>query len=168
MEYEIIIKPNYTLKESLNFTFRNLFAKWNVKIVLLIATLILLIDLIHLFQISEIIIFPNGIPLFNILFPFIIFLIVPISIYLLLKKTIRNELNQQTHYIFNVDCFRIKKDLSDVKKPWNLYESILETKDYFLIKQNKYQTDFFPKRFFSEQQVIDFRELIKTLDIKKV
>jgi len=169
MENEIIIKPNYTIKEYLEFTFKNLFAKWSMKLIILYALVLLIFDLVYLFQVSDFIIFSNGIPTFNLIFPILVFIAFPLFIYLVLKKALHNDakLGEQTIFIFNKDYFRTKKELSDVKKPWNLYESIVETESNFLFKQNKNRTDFFPKRFFSEQQIIDFRELIQTLDIKK-
>jgi hypothetical protein len=169
MEKEVIIKPNYTTKECFEFTFKNLIAKWSVKFIISYALLLVIVDLGHLFQISDVIIFPNGIPIFNIVFPILVFIVFPIFIYLLAKKALHNDhkLGDQTLFIFNKDYFRIKKELSDVKKPWNFYESIVETEDNFLLKQNKNKMDFFPKRFFSEQQIIDFRELMKALDINK-
>ena len=169
MEKEIIIEPNYTAKEYLEFTYKNLFAKWSVKLIILYALVLLIVDLVYLFQTSDFIVFSNGIPIFNIIFPIIVFIAFPLFIYLLLKKALHNDVKLgKTVFIFNKDYFRTKKELSDVKKPWNLYTSIVETKDNFLLKQNKNQTDFLPKRFFSDQQIIDFRELIQTLDIKKV
>jgi hypothetical protein len=167
MDSEIIIKPNYTLKEYLNFTFKNLFTKWSVKLIVTIALLILVVDVIYLFQTSNLISFSNGIPIFNIIFPILVFIIFPSSIYLMLKKAVQKQKDEKTLFIFNSDYFRIKKELSDVKNPWNLYKSIIETENYFLVKQKKHQTDFFPKRFFSEQQLIDFKELIQKLDLEK-
>lgn len=169
MEKEIIIEPKYTTKDYLEFTYKNLFAKWGVKLIILYALVLLIVDLVYLFQVSNFIVFSNGIPIFNIIFPIVVFVAFPLFIYLVLKKALHNDakLGKQTIFIFNKDYFRTQKELSDVKKPWNLYESIVETESDFLLKQKKNQTDFFPKRFFSEQQIIDFRELIQTLDIKK-
>lgn len=170
MEKEIIIQPNYTTKEYLEFTYKNLFAKWSVKLIIVYALVLLILDLVYLFQANDFIIFSNGIPIFNIIFPVLVFIAFPLFIYLLLKKALHNDakFGEQTIFIFNKDYFRTKKELSDVKKPWNLYKSIVETEDNFLLKHNKNRTDFLPKRFFSDQQIIDFRELIQTLDIKKV
>ncbi len=167
MNNEIVIKPNYTLKEYLNFTYKNLFSKWGIKLVFVIALFMLVFDLVYLFQTSNLVSFSNGIPIFNIILPILVFIIFPSSIYLMLKKAVQKQKEEEIHFIFNSNYFRIKKELSDVKKPWTSYKSIVETENYFLVKQNNHQTDFFPKRFFSEQQLVDFKELIQKLDLEK-
>ena len=167
MDNGIVIKPNYTLKEYLHFTYKNLFSKWSTKLIVIIALLMVVLDLVYLFQTSNLVPFSNGIPIFNIILPVLVFIIFPSSMYLMLKKAVQKQKDEEILFIFNSDYFRIKKELSDVKKPWTSYKSIVETENYFLVKQNNYQTDFFPKRFFSGQQLIDFKELIQKLDLEK-
>lgn len=168
MDKEIIIKPKYTLKEYLRFVFTNKFNSFVFKFIIAIAFLMLIFDFLFWFNLIERSVFKNGLPTMNIVFPFLIFLGYPTIIYFTTKKSFNNNfrLKEDFSIIFNSEYFQEKGETFDVKTPWKNLKLVSEDKNNFLIKHSKPLTSFYPKRFFTNQQIIEFRELIRSVDIK--
>lgn len=168
MDKEIIIKPKYTFKEYLKFVFINRFNTFTFKIVIIIAFIMLIFDFLYWLNLIDKSIFQDGLPSFNIIFPLLVFLILPILIFSSTKKSFNNNfrLKEDFSIIFNSEYFQEKGETFDVKTPWKNLKLVSENKNNFLIKHSKQLTSFYPKRFFTNQQIIEFRKLIRSIDIK--
>jgi hypothetical protein len=165
MDKTIEIIADYKLKDYLDYTFKNLLAKNSVKFILLLSVIFIISDVLYFLKIL-----PNEekISSFNIIMPILVLIIFPLLIFLVTKNVVKRESKQnvKTVIIFNSQFVTTKKEFSEIKKPWNNYKEITETNDCVLLKQNKNRIDFYPKRFFSAQQLVDLKELINSIEIK--
>lgn len=167
MEKEIILKPKYELKDFLRFSFSNISSSWGFKFVILLAFFMLITDVLNLFKIDNL--FLDSLSIFNIIFPLLVFVLFPLILYLITKYSFNKNfrLKEDVSIIMNSSFMIEKGETFEVKTPWNKIESVYEKKHLFLINHNKHQKGFLSKKHFSKQELIDFKNLLNSISIKK-
>ncbi|WP_152973332.1 YcxB family protein [Lacinutrix mariniflava] len=166
---EIIIKPKFDFK---TVSKANLYMSFNrliTKILIVLAVLFFICFLLAYFFLegeikNDIIYTISPILYLYLLYPVLLILLTRYST----KKSLKNNyrLKEDFRYIFNNEYFRELGETFDLKHKWGKLLKIKEKEDYFLIYQNKNRANIISKNSFNENQLSDFKKLLKTLDIK--
>ncbi len=170
MDKEIIIKPKFDFKTLLNANLYILFFSKISNLILIGFYILFLFSLLILSFAAD-----ESFNFFSEIFssPSVyIFLLLPFFIYSFIyyasKKQLSSNyrLKEDFQFIFNSDYFQEKGDTFDVKHYWDKLSKIKERKSYFLIYQNRTKANVIPKSSFDENQLSDFKKLIKSINIK--
>ncbi|MDR0863503.1 MAG: YcxB family protein [Candidatus Symbiothrix sp.] len=96
-----------------------------------------------------------------------IFLYTPILTLTQAKKIykINKIFQEQLNYSLNNESIRIKGDEIDTTQKWTRYYKIKETKEFFILYQDKIVANFLDKKLFTDDELIEFRKFIQSLDV---
>lgn len=164
MDKEITIKINYTFSDYVLPAKQKILKSWGTWIVILMAIGMLVFNIIHIFNGS---IYDKEIPLTNIVFPLVVFLIFPLSFYFGLRKSFNKNflLKEETTVLYN------KKGMLSSSKSvqsfieWDKIKSIKEHKKYFVLKNISGLDSYLNKSFFTNNQLKNFKLLIDSLNL---
>lgn len=97
-----------------------------------------------------------------------VFLIIPLMVYVRTKK--QYESNKNLHkpitYDFTDEGVELKSDDISSRYRWENVYQVRESKNLFYIYQSKAVANLLPKRNFSAEEIVEFRDLIKRKGIK--
>lgn len=129
-----------------------------------VAGSILLAVLVYIFTVNLI----NGTLFFNLGFAFSLFLglqmvflpeiAAKIQVPALIKS--KNPLAQEVKIDIHMTGYRIKGESFSNQLAWDKLHSIVETKDFFLLRVSEGSANILPKRAFSEQALLEFKNVI--------
>ncbi len=168
MKEQIIIEPKHELKDFLRFSYSNLYSSWGMRIMIFFSIIGLIINILYLFNFLDIDMFiDEKIPIVNIIFPFIALFFIPLFIFFANKSAFNKNfrLKEISKIIIDNEGVNEKGESYEVLTPWKKFKSIKEKKYHFILKQSKYQKGFIAKRHFDDQQLTDFKQLIKSINI---
>jgi hypothetical protein len=116
---------------------------------------------------SNVFVFDFGHLLFALVVLF--FLFYPFLTLIGIKNTYKtNKLFQeQLTYSLDNESIRIKGDAVDTTQKWTRYYKIKETKEFFVLYQDKIVANFLDKKMLTDSELIEFRKFIQSLNVKK-
>jgi len=105
---------------------------------------------------------------FIIISVFFVVLISPISILLRTKKLYQTNkmFQERMDYTLTNEFIHIKGETVDSTQKWARFYKVKETKRFFLFYQGEGVATFLDKKMFSENELDDFRQFIRSLDLK--
>ena len=169
MNKEIILEPKHELKDFLIFGYSNLFSSWAMKLVVLLSFIALTMNVLYFFDLLDVkSIFSDGIPTTNLIVPIIVLVVLPLVMYFLIKTSFEKNfrLKEKSKIIINQDNLIEEGETYSVVTPWNKIEMITQKSSLFLIKNDRFKKGFISKRHFTTEQLIDFKQIIKSTNVK--
>lgn len=166
MEKEIIIYPKYNFKEFCLPIKQKILKSWSTYFIVSIAIIMLFFDIVFWFNLYDRSLFNSDkLPIFNIIFPFMILLILPFLGYFLLKKQFNSNyiLKEKTTVKYSLQGIDTKGESYQINTEWDKIKDIKEYKSFFSFKNINGQTSYLPKSFFSSDDLNRFKLLIKEI-----
>jgi len=107
-------------------------------------------------------------PYFQLALGFSIVAFLPYSVFRGAKKnfTSHARLQEKISYEFTEDKIIITGDTFNSEMDWTKTHKITELKNWFLMYQNIQIANLLPKDAFTDSQIIEFRNLVKSKNIK--
>lgn len=106
----------------------------------------------------------------NLIFIFVslLFIFIIIRTYFSLKNAfISNKKIQETiYYTFTNESISTKGETFDADFTWNTVYKVKENKDWFLIYQSAHTMNMVPKKFFTKDQILELRNIIRSNNVK--
>ncbi|MFK8060843.1 MAG: YcxB family protein [Polaribacter sp.] len=163
MEKEITITVKYTFKEFILPVKQKIFKSWGTWIVILMASGMVVFNIIYIFDKS---ILEKEIPIINIIFPAIVFLIFPLAFYFILKKSFNKNylLREETTATYNKKGMASRSKSVQTFTEWDKIKKIKEHKKYFVLSNISGLDSYLNKSFFTDEELNDFKLLIKDLN----
>lgn len=95
-------------------------------------------------------------------------ILAPLLIYIQTKKHYNSNknLHKPITYEFTYEGIELNSDDLHSNFPWENVHKVKESKNLFYIYQSKVLANIVPKRFFSPQEMLEFRELVKRKGVK--
>ncbi|NML56188.1 YcxB family protein [Chryseobacterium cheonjiense] len=98
----------------------------------------------------------------------IMFLFVVIRSFFRLKFAFKSnkKIQEYISYNFTDEKIQMKGETFDEDFTWNSIYKVKENKDWFLIYQTAQTMNMVPKKFFTKDQILEFRDLIRKNNVK--
>jgi hypothetical protein len=98
-----------------------------------------------------------------------IFLLSPIFTLIQIRRLYRTNriFQERLNYSLTNDSINIKGNAVDSTQKWTCFYQIRETKNFFMFYHGKMVATLLDKKMFSDSELQDFKEFIKSLNIKK-
>lgn len=154
------VKTHITLKDFLNFNIKNSFPR-----IIIFSLIILAIFGLNFsnaeYNTKEI--FKSASIWFAVVFVFII-----IRSYFRLKNAFHSnkKIQEEIVYTFTEEKVQTKGETFDGDFTWNTVHRVKETKDWFLVYQSKTTMNMIPKKYFSQSEIIELRNIIEKNNVK--
>ncbi|VXB93314.1 MULTISPECIES: YcxB family protein [Chryseobacterium] len=154
------VKTHITFKDFLNFNIKNSFPR-----IIIFSLIILAIFGLNFsnaeYNTKEI--FKSASIWFAAVFVFII-----IRSYFRLKNAFysNKKIQEEIIYTFTDEKVQTKGETFDGDFTWNTVHRVKETKDWFLIYQSKTTMNMVPKKYFSQSEIIELRNIIEKNNVK--
>lgn len=154
------VKTHITFKDFLNFNIKNSFPR-----IIIFSLIILAIFGLNFsnaeYNTKEI--FKSASIWFAAVFVFII-----IRSYFRLKNAFysNKKIQEEIVYTFTDEKVQTKGETFDGDFTWNTVYKIKETKDWLLIYQSKTTMNMVPKKYFSQSEIIELRNIIEKNNVK--
>ncbi|WP_139419676.1 YcxB family protein [Chryseobacterium mulctrae] len=154
------VKTHITFKDFLNFNIKNSFPR-----IIIFSLIILAIFGLNFsnaeYNTKEI--FKSASIWFAAVFVFII-----IRSYFRLKNAFysNKKIQEEIVYTFTDEKVQTKGETFDGDFTWNTVHRVKETKDWFLIYQSKTTMNMVPKKYFSQSEIIELRNIIEKNNVK--
>lgn len=154
------VKTHITFKDFLNFNIKNSFPR-----IIIFSLIILAIFGLNFsnaeYNTKEI--FKSASIWFVAVFVFII-----IRSYFRLKNAFysNKKIQEEIVYTFTDEKVQTKGETFDGDFTWNTVHRVKETKDWFLIYQSKTTMNMVPKKYFSQSEIIELRNIIEKNNVK--
>lgn len=154
------IKTHITFKDFLNFNIKNSFPR-----IIIFSLIILAIFGLNFsnaeYNTKEI--FKSASIWFAAVFAFII-----IRSYFRLKNAFysNKKIQEEIIYTFTDEKVQTKGETFDGDFTWNTVHRVKENKDWFLIYQSKTTMNMIPKKYFSQSEIIELRNIIEKNNVK--
>lgn len=154
------VKTHITFKDFLNFNIKNSFPR-----IIIFSLIILAIFGLNFsnaeYNTKEI--FKSASIWFAAVFVFII-----IRSYFRLKNAFysNKKIQEEIVYTFIDEKVQTKGETFDGDFTWNTVHRVKETKDWFLIYQSKTTMNMVPKKYFSQSEIIELRNIIEKNNVK--
>lgn len=154
------VKTHITFKDFLNFNIKNSFPR-----IIIFSLIILAIFGLNFsnaeYNTKEI--FKSASIWFVAVFVFII-----IRSYFRLKNAFysNKKIQEEIIYTFTDEKVQTKGETFDGDFTWNTVHRVKETKDWFLIYQSKTTMNMVPKKYFSQNEIIELRNIIEKNNVK--
>lgn len=154
------VKTHITFKDFLNFNIKNSFPR-----IIIFSLIILAIFGLNFsnaeYNSKEI--FKSASIWFAAVFVFII-----IRSYFRLKNAFHSnkKIQEEIVYTFTEEKVQTKGETFDGDFTWNTVHRVKETKDWFLIYQSKTTMNMIPKKYFSQSEIIELRNIIEKNNVK--
>lgn len=154
------VKTHITFKDFLNFNIKNSFPR-----IIIFSLIILAIFGLNFsnaeYNTKEI--FKSASIWFAAVFVFII-----IRSYFRLKNAFysNKKIQEEIIYTFTDEKVQTKGETFDGDFTWNTVHRVKETKDWFLIYQSKTTMNMVPKKYFSQNEIIELRNIIEKNNVK--
>ncbi|MEG1591564.1 YcxB family protein [Chryseobacterium sp.] len=154
------VKTHITLKDFLNFNVKNSFPR-----IIIFSLIILAIFGLNFsnaeYNTQEI--FKSASIWFAVVFVFII-----VRSYFRLKNAFHSnkKIQEEIVYTFTEEKVQTKGETFDGDFTWNTVHRVKESKDWFLIYQSKTTMNMVPKKYFSQSEMIELRNIIKKNNVK--
>jgi YcxB-like protein len=99
-----------------------------------------------------------------------VFFLSPIFSLIQIKRLYKTNkiFQEQLNYILTNDSINIKGITVDSTQKWTHFYQIRETKNFFMLYHGKMVATLLDKKMFSESELHDFRNFIKSLNVKRV
>ncbi|MCX8525448.1 YcxB family protein [Chryseobacterium formosus] len=154
------VETHITFKDFLNFNLKNSLPR------LIIFSLIILAVLgLNLYntEIDTKEIFRSAMIWFAVLFVFIV-----VRSYFRLKNTFysNKKIQEKIVYTFTKENIQTKGETFDGDFTWKTVYKVKENKDWFLIYQSKLTMNMVPKKYFTKEQILELRSIIKNNNVK--
>lgn len=154
------VETHITFKDFLNFNLKNSLPR------LIIFSLIILAVLgLNLYntEIDTKEIFRSAMIWFAVLFVFIV-----VRSYFRLKNTFysNKKIQEKIVYTFTEENIQTKGETFDGDFTWKTVYKVKENKDWFLIYQSKLTMNMIPKKYFTKEQILELRSIIKNNNVK--
>jgi hypothetical protein len=91
---------------------------------------------------------------------FFTFFVLLISTYLMVSSAKKNG-GQKCRYTFTNERVEIRGDSFNSTVNWKYFYRIKETSKYFVLFMKSGQQDLLPKKFFQEEELINFKNLVR-------
>jgi len=156
----ITAKTHITFKDFLNFNIKNSLPR--IIIFSLIILMFLVLNLYNTENDTQNILQSASI-WFAAVFVFII-----IRSYFRLKNAFysNKKIQEEITYTFTHENIQTKGETFEGDFAWNTVYKIKETKDWLLIYQSKTTMNMVPKKYFSDSQISELRNMIKKSNVK--
>lgn len=154
------VKTHITFKDFLNFNIKNSFPR-----IIIFSLIILAIFGLNFsnaeYNTKEI--FKSASIWFAAVFVFII-----IRSYFRLKNAFysNKKIQEEIIYTFTDEKVQTKGETFDGDFTWNTVHRVKETKDWFLVYQSKTTMNMIPKKYFSQSEIIELRNIIEKNNVK--
>jgi len=154
------VKTHITFKDFLNFNIKNSFPR-----IIIFSLIILAIFGLNFsnaeYNTKEI--FKSASIWFAAVFVFII-----IRSYFRLKNAFysNKKIQEEIIYTFTDEKVQTKGETFDGDFTWNTVHRVKETKDWFLVYQSKTTMNMIPKKYFSQIEIIELRNIIEKNNVK--
>ncbi|OBW39762.1 hypothetical protein AB670_03901 [Chryseobacterium sp. MOF25P] len=154
------VKTHITFKDFLNFNIKNSFPR-----IIIFSLIILAIFGLNFsnaeYNTKEI--FKSASIWFAAVFIFII-----IRSYFRLKNAFysNKKIQEEIIYTFTDEKVQTKGETFDGDFTWNTVHRVKETKDWFLVYQSKTTMNMIPKKYFSQSEIIELRNIIEKNNVK--
>lgn len=154
------VKTHITLKDFLNFNIKNSFPR-----IIIFSLIILAIFGLNFsnaeYNTKEI--FKSASIWFAAVFVFLV-----IRSYFRLKNAFHSnkKIQEEIVYTFTDEKVQTKGETFEGDFAWNTVYKIKETKDWLLIYQSKTTMNMVPKKYFSDSQISELRNMIKKSNVK--
>lgn len=135
----------------------------------LFAGLMLLLSLVYNLYLEENVI--NYLKTnYSILLVLIIVFIFPIIVLIQIKKAYNSTqiLNESFEYTLDNESIHIKGHMIESTQSWSRFYQMRETKKFFMFYENTTIAVLLNKDMFSDRDLIDFKDFVRSLNIKKV
>lgn len=154
------VETHITFKDFLNFNLKNSLPR------LIIFSLIILAVLgLNLYntEIDTKQIFRSAMIWFAVLFVFIV-----VRSYFRLKNTFysNKKIQEKIVYTFTEEKIQTKGETFDGDFTWKTVYKVKENKDWFLIYQSKLTMNMVAKKYFTKEQILELRNMIKNNNVK--
>ncbi|REC55666.1 hypothetical protein DRF62_05650 [Chryseobacterium piscium] len=154
------VKTHITLKDFLNFSIKNSLPR-----IIIFSFIILIFLVLNLYNTENDTqnILQSASIWFAAVFVFII-----IRSYFRLKNAFysNKKIQEEIVYTFTDEKVQTKGETFDGDFTWNTIYKIKETKDWLLIYQSKMTMNMVPKKYFSDSQISELRNMIKKSNVK--
>lgn len=154
------VKTHITLKDFLNFNIKNSLPR-----IIIFSFIILIFLVLNLYNTENDTqnILQSASIWFAAVFVFII-----IRSYFRLKNAFysNKKIQEEIVYTFTDEKVQTKGETFDGDFTWNTIYKIKETKDWLLIYQSKMTMNMVPKKYFSDSQISELRNMIKKSNVK--
>ena len=110
----------------------------------------------------------NGL-LFPLLASFSVIIFIPFLILYRTKNTYKTSkiFNENIIYSIDNESIRMKGDTFESDVKWNHFYKIKETKNFFMLYQGKITANLLDKKMMAVNDVEEFRDFIKSLNVNK-
>jgi hypothetical protein len=145
-------------QEYLKLLFVLTYRKWTVRVLSILGIANLFVAMLYYVGI-RLIDYP---PTSQLLLGLVLTFLFPASIYLTAKKTFSNSRMQELiEYEILPDRFKQRGESFNVEYEFRKSYKLEETKDWFLVYQNKQVANFIPKRCFDDFQIAEIRDIFR-------
>lgn len=107
---------------------------------------------------------------YQLLFGIFAIIILPLSVFWSARKHFHSNarIRETIKYEFTPQTMRVNGDSFQSELEWHKTYKVWEMQDWFLIYQSNLVFNMIPKRFFTTNQLIEFKELLKKSSITKL
>ncbi len=79
------------------------------------------------------------------------------------KRTLSKlpDFSRPLHYVFNIGEIQVSSETINNVNKWEHYQSALFTGDLIMIYPNKYRFNFFPKKYFTDEEFSQLKQWIQ-------
>lgn len=156
----ITVKTHITFKDYLNFNIKNSLSR-----IIIFSSILLVFFGLNLFTVESDTkeLLKSASLWFALVFIFLI-----ARGYFRLKRAFHSnkKIQEEITYTFSDEKIHTKGDTFDGDFTWNTIYRVKENKDWFLIYQSKMTMNMVPKKYFTNHQIVELRNLIKKNNVK--
>ena len=158
------IKTQITFKDFWNFYLKNFFFKPLPIVAFIVIICYFIKELISAFQNN----FKNWISLTVLLVIFLFVIFFGFKTYLTTKKAFNSnkKIQENNIYNFTTEKIHIKGETFESEFNWSSAYKLVEIKDWFLIYHSAQVMNMVPKKYFTKEQILEFRNIIKSTGVK--
>lgn len=154
------VKTHITLQDFLNFNFKNSLPR-----MIIFSMIILVFFVLNFYNSSQ---ESEGVLKQASIWFAVVFVFMIVRGYFRLKNAFlsNQRIQEEITYTFTDEKVFAKGETFESDFLWNAVYRVKENKDWFLIYQSKTTMNMIPKKYFSENEIVDLRKMIEKSGVK--